>query len=80
MTRYYGQFAPALLNSRYGEEIWALYEAGELHPDTPLTGEFQDSGQAANVDDVLAEIKAAFEEEQERLRRARPDEDDGAAH
>ncbi len=69
MTRYYGQYAPALLDSRYGEEIWALYEAGELHPDIALTGEFEDSGEAANVEDVLAEIKAAFEEEQERQER-----------
>ena len=78
MTRYYGQFAPALLNSRYGEEIWALYEAGELRPDVALTGEFNDPDGAANVEDVLAEIKAAFEEEQERLERGRP-EDGGAS-
>jgi len=69
MTRYYGQYAPSLLGSRYGEEIWALYEAGELHPDVSLTGIFEDSGEAANVEDVLAEIKAAFEEEQERQER-----------
>jgi RIO kinase 1 len=36
-----------------------------------LTGIFEDSGEAANVEDVLAEIKAAFEEEQERLHDAR---------
>jgi RIO kinase 1 len=69
MTRYYGQYAPALVGSRYGEEIWALYEAGDLHPEVSLTGEFEDSGEAANVEDVLAEIKAAFEEEQERQER-----------
>jgi RIO kinase 1 len=34
-----------------------------------LTGVFEDSGEAANVEDVLAEIKAAFEEEQERQER-----------
>ena len=75
MTRYYGQYAPALLDSHYGEEIWALYEAGELHPDAALTGEFEDSGEIANVEDVLAEIKAAFEEEQERLERSRSNQD-----
>lgn len=71
MTEYYGQFAPALLNTRYADEIWALYADGELHPDTPLTGEFDDPEDSADVDSVLEEIKAAFEQEEERLERIR---------
>ncbi|ASK33323.1 PA4780 family RIO1-like protein kinase [Alloalcanivorax mobilis] len=71
MRRYYGQFAPELLQSQYGREIWALYESGDLHPDSPLTGQVEEDTRAANVGDVLAEIKAAFDEEQERLERLR---------
>lgn len=75
MTNYYGQYAPELLNTRYAKEIWALYEDGLLEPDTALTGEFEESNQAADVDAVLAEIKAVIAEEQERLERLREDKE-----
>lgn len=71
MTEYYGQFAPELLDTRYADEMWALYEEGELQPDTQLTGEFDDPADNADVDSVLEEIKAALEEEQERQERIR---------
>ena len=71
MTTYYGQFAPELLVTKYAREIWALYEDGELHPDVELTGQFEEPTEAADVDTVLQEIKAAFAEEQERLQRIR---------
>jgi RIO kinase 1 len=71
MTRYYGHYAPELLDSRYAKEIWALYENGELHPEVELTGHFEESTQAADVDAVLQEIKAAFAEEQDRQERLR---------
>lgn len=75
MTEYYGQFAPELLGTRYADEIWALYEEGELHPEVQLTGEFDDPEEDADVDSVLEEIKAALEEEQERLERIRVADD-----
>jgi RIO kinase 1 len=71
MTTYYGQYAPELLGSNYAKEIWALFEDGELHPDVELTGRFEESTEAADVDVVMQEIKAAFAEEQERLERMR---------
>ncbi len=71
MTSYYGQFAPELLNSHYAEEIWSLYQESALHPDIQLTGQFQENNQAADVDGVLLEIKAAFAEEQARIERLR---------
>ncbi|MBQ0796790.1 MULTISPECIES: PA4780 family RIO1-like protein kinase [Zhongshania] len=71
MTEYYGQYAPELLATRYADEMWALYEDGELNEDTPLSGEFEDSGEAADVDAVLLEIKAVMEEEAERRERIR---------
>lgn len=69
MTDYYAQYAPELHNSRYAKEIWALYEEGELHADIELTGYFEEDTQAADVDAVLEEIKAAFAEEQARQER-----------
>ena len=74
MTNYYGQFAPELLDTSYAKEIWELYEAGELHPDIELTGEFHEDEQSADVDAVLTEISAAIEEEEARLERMKPDE------
>lgn len=71
MTTYYAQYAPELAKSKYAQEMWSLYENGELTPDTELTGLFKESNQAANVDTVLEEIKAAFAEEQARLERIR---------
>ncbi|NOY74041.1 MAG: serine protein kinase RIO [Gammaproteobacteria bacterium] len=71
MTAYYGQYAPELLGSKYASEIWALFEDGELHPDVKLTGQFEESTEAADVDVVMQEIKAAFAEEQERQERMR---------
>lgn len=69
MRDYYGQYAPALLNSQYAKEIWALYEAGELTPSSVLSGQFAADEHEADVDSVLEEIKAAFAEAQERKER-----------
>lgn len=71
MTRYYANFAPDLLNTQYAKEIWALYEAGDLHPDTELTGYFEDDQAVADVDSVMLEIKAALEEQQAREARSK---------
>ena len=69
MITYYGQFAPELIGTQFGKEIWALYETGDLHPEVELTGIYEDEAEDADVDSVLNEIKAAFAEEQERLER-----------
>lgn len=71
MTAYYGQFAPELLDTKYAKEMWAIYEDGDLNPDTQLTGLFAEDTEAADVDTVLEEIKAVFMEEQARLERLR---------
>ena len=76
MRDYYGQYAPQLLQTNYAGEIWALYEAGELHPDVALTGEFVADESAADVDSVLDQIKAAFAEVEERRARAAAEQDD----
>jgi RIO kinase 1 len=75
MTDYYGLFAPELLNSHYAQEIWALYEDGELHPELELTGQFEMDTHAADVDAVMLEIKAALAEEESRKQRLREAEE-----
>lgn len=71
MTDYYGLFAPELLDSHYAQEIWALYEDGELHPDHPLTGRFELDTHTADTDAVLDEIRAVLAEEESRRERLR---------
>ncbi len=74
MRRYYSLFAPELADTNYAKEIWDLYEGGELHPHVELSGDAEEDSHEADVDDVLAEIKAAFEEEEARKRRMNPSE------
>ncbi len=69
MTAYYGQYAPELLGTQYAKEMWALYEAGELTPDTELTGEFDESTEKADVDGLMEEINAVMEAEKLRKER-----------
>ncbi len=69
LTDYFGRYAPELQGSEYGKEIWALYEHGELHPDTPLSGRFVQSTQPVDLDSVMQEIDdARLEEEARQLR------------
>ncbi|MDH0447263.1 PA4780 family RIO1-like protein kinase [Shewanella sp. GD04112] len=69
MTQYYGQYAPDLLKTQYAKEMWALFEAGQLKADTPLTGKFTEVLVDADVNSVLDEIQAAYDEAQERKLR-----------
>ncbi|ACH64259.1 kinase [Aliivibrio fischeri] len=75
MTTYYGQYAPELLGSEYAKEMWALYESGELTPNTQLTGVFIDDGKDADVDGLMAEINAVMEEARLRKERQLEDQD-----
>ena len=62
LTASLGRWAPELLDTWYAEEMWALYEAGELHPDSELTGEFVHDESIADVDSVRDAINDAREE------------------
>ena len=66
LRNFFGQFAPDLLSSRYGEEIWALHESGMLSPETPLTGRFVRKAGAVDVGGVLREIDDARTEDSAR--------------
>ncbi len=68
LAAYFGQFAPELLATDYGMEIWSLYEKGDLHPGVDLTGRFERSEKRADVDEIMREIDAVIKEEAERQR------------
>ena len=57
-----GRFAPELLETEYAREIWALFEAGELKPDSVLTGKFVRDETAADSNAVMDAIEDAREE------------------
>ncbi len=69
MRNYFGQFAPELLTTDYGKEIWALYEDGNLQPDSNLTGYFEHDNSIADLRDLLAVIEDAKSEEAARVQR-----------
>ena len=62
LTASLGHWAPELLDTWYGEEMWALYEAGELRPDSELTGVFVHDASEIDVDGVRHAINDAREE------------------
>jgi RIO kinase 1 len=57
-----GRFAPQLLTTEYAQEMWSLFEKGELHGDTQLSGIFVTDAAAADADGVLQVIDDAREE------------------
>ncbi len=70
LRAFFGRFAPHLLATDYGKEIWALYESGSLAVDVPLTGRFERDEKRADLDAVMREIDDARLEEAARLLRA----------
>lgn len=76
ITSYYGQFAPALLKTRYAKEIWQLYEDGKLTPETPLTGQFVEEERVVDMDSLMDEIITAEDEYYERQRASRERDED----
>jgi RIO kinase 1 len=56
------RFAPELLDTWYAEEMWALFEQGELLPESELTGHFAFDESTVDVDSVMQSIIDAREE------------------
>jgi RIO kinase 1 len=69
---FFGAFAPELLATEYGPEIWTLYQRGLLHPDTPLTGRFERKNAPVDLAGVMREIDDARAEEAARRLREAP--------
>lgn len=61
-----GRFAPELLATEYAQEMWALFEQGELRADSELTGVFARDDSAADTDSVLLAVEDAREEALQR--------------
>ncbi|MGB9101756.1 MAG: PA4780 family RIO1-like protein kinase [Stenotrophomonas indicatrix] len=78
LTAYLGRFAPELLDSLYGEEMWALFEAGSLLPDSELTGTFVHDESTVDLDSVRHAINDAREQAliRQQGREAAEEEDD----
>lgn len=71
LRNFFGRWAPEILATDYGGEIWAAYEAGTLAPDTPLTGLFRREEAIVDLEGVVREIGDAEREEAARLLRIR---------
>ena len=69
LRRFFGATAPALMDTRYGPEIWDLYAGGRLSPETPLTGRYEPRPGAVDLGAVMREIEDARLEEAERQLR-----------
>ena len=76
MATYFGRFAPELLATDYGNEIWSLYQSSQLHPETILTGQFKRVEKPVDLNSVMREINDTLKDEQARQQalalRAKP--------
>ena len=66
---FFGQFAPELLGSDYGPEIWSLFQQGLLAQDTVLSGHFDRSTADVDLSAVMREIDDARAEDAARRLR-----------
>ena len=66
LATYFGQFAPELLTTDYGMEIWSLYQSSKLHPESPLTGRFERVEKPVDLNGVMREINDTLKEEAAR--------------
>ncbi len=66
---FFGRFAPELLHTDFGPEIWDLYQRGLLTTEVMLTGRFERELGEVDVAGVMREIDDARAEEAARLLR-----------
>jgi len=69
LADFFAQFAPELLNTEYGKEIWALYAHGELTLETVLTGKFKQDNKPVDLKGVVRVIDAVRDDEAKRQMR-----------
>lgn len=69
LSAFFGQFAPQLLATHYGKEIWALYEAGELHVGAALTGRVEIDTRPVVLEELMNDVEDARLEMEELRRR-----------
>ncbi len=73
LSDYFGRFAPELLSTEYGKEIWTLYAHGDLTLDTQLTGRFRQTNKPVDLKGVMREIDDIKKAEEMRLLRMAED-------
>lgn len=66
LSQSLGRFAPELLATRHAREMWALFELGELTPETELTGVFVEDETPADLEAIQLAIEDAREEAERR--------------
>ena len=66
---FFGQFAPELLTTQFGAEIWSLYQSGMLTNDTPLSGRYERAPGTVDLGSVMREIDDARDEDAARRLR-----------
>jgi RIO kinase 1 len=66
LTSFLSRWVPDLRGKPYGQELWELYENGQLTPDTKLTGRVKKGRKKADVERIMDEISAAVKDENRR--------------
>jgi len=66
LATYFGQFAPELLTTDYGNEIWALFQSGQLGTESVLTGKFERVEKEIDLNIVMREIRDTLKDEEAR--------------
>lgn len=61
LTAFLGRAAPELLDTWYAEEVWELFERGELRPDIELVGDWRPDERTVDLDSVREAINDARE-------------------
>ena len=69
LRNFFGRFAPDILATNYGDEIWAAYEGGTLSPAIALTGIFVRDEGIVDLEGVVREIGDAERAEAARIAR-----------
>ena len=73
LHRFAKRYAPEKPTRRYAEEMWSLYEAGQLEPESEMRGDYRAPESKANIGEVIALIEDADRDEEAR-REARGEE------
>jgi RIO kinase 1 len=68
MRTAFARAAPELLQTAYAQEIWQLYQASALTPETVLTGQYAEELAEADLGAVLDQIEDARREAEARQR------------
>jgi RIO kinase 1 len=70
LKAFFGRFAPELLPTQFGAEIWDMYRRGLLTTESVLSGRFEQARGAVDLGSVMSEIDDARAQEAARRLRA----------